>query len=144
MPHLSRQAERRRTVGPQVRRNTLVRQLALAKLRELRRSGLSYREIVQLYAQGRGTAEGSGGSAHQRSFWGTATGLSAAKADAALFLRALDAVPHALAFYTCAGKLLHANRPACCALKESPEAEWLRAEAEHFARSVCALVRVRG
>ena len=146
MPQASRQAERRRRAGSPKRRNTLVRQLALAKLRELRRSGLSYREIIRLYARERGAKEGNESFAYRlppERLLGYRPGESAVQTDAALFLRALDAVSQPLAFYTCAGELLHANRAAYCALQEAPEAEWLRAEAEHFARSVCALVRVR-
>ena len=147
MPQASRQAERLRRAGPPKRRNALVRQLALAKLRELRRSGLSYREITRLYARERGAPEENGGFAFRlppERLLGYRPGEGAVHADAALFLRALDAIPQPLAFYTCAGELLHANRAAYCALQDAPEAEWLRAEAEHFARSVCALVRVRG
>ena len=147
MPQGLRQAGQRQGAGAGSRTNTLVRQLALAKLRELRRSGLSYREITRLYAQERGAPEGNGRFAYRlppERLLGYRPGEGAVQADAALFLRALDAVPQPLAFYTCAGELLHANRAAYCALKEAPEAEWLRAEAEHFARSVCALVRVRG
>ena len=147
MPQGLRQARQRQGAGPGSRTNTLVRQLALAKLRELRRSGLSYREITRLYARGRGATEGNGTFAYRlppERLLGYQPEDGAVQTDAALFLRALDAVPQPLAFYTCAGELLHANRPAYCALKDAPEAEWLRAEAEHFARSVCALVRVRG
>jgi hypothetical protein len=132
-------------------RETLVRRLALAKLRELRRSGLSFREIGRRYGAPKGSSGTSGPGSFARRLSperllaapaGEPNG--AAERDAASFLRALDALGHPLAFFSCRGEALHLSRAMEDALGRGGEGEWLRRELEHFAASACSLVRLRG
>ena len=125
-------------------KDSLVRRLALAKLRELRRAGLSYREIGVQFGLGR--AKGSG-KAEGEAFRLPAERLLArapsGNTDAAMFLCALDAVEQGLAFFDCSGTLLHANRTLSRVLEMDCEGERLRAEIEQFAQSMCAVVGLR-
>jgi DNA-binding CsgD family transcriptional regulator len=70
-------------------------------------------------------------------------GTAGAKRDAAVFLRALDALDEGLAFFTCAGVLLHANLALTKAMDTGLDGDRLRTEVEHFATSLCSLVRMR-
>ena len=131
-------------------KDTLVRRLALAKLRELRRAGFSYRDIGLQFGLGRGQgrAATAGGFAFRLpperllAFEQNASNGSA-QHDAAVFLRALDAVDQGLVFFTCGGVLLHANRAFSKALNTCCDGERLHAEVQHFASSLCGLVKLR-
>lgn len=132
---------------PNHRRSSLVRRLALAKLRELRRQGLSYREIGRRYGDparpgGRGRRLGATQLLVARGRPdGTAEGADGE--DTQLFLRALDALDQGLAFFDPAGDLLNANRPLAEIL-EGGDGERLRAELQNFADSLWRLTRLRG
>lgn len=131
-------------------KDTLVRRLALAKLRELRLAGLSYREIGRRFGAAKGAGViGTGGFefrlSPERLLVGDRAALEAVRtSDAATFLRALDALEVGLAFFDCTGGPLHMNRSLLRALERSPEGERLRQEVQHFATSLRGLVHVRG
>lgn len=126
-----------------------MRRLALAKLRELRTAGLSYSQIGRCYSgRKNGDPAGSGGPEHcvspERLLTARGAGQEETRSgDATLFLRALDALEQPLAFFTCEGDLLHANRAMRHRFDCGPEAERMRAEVEHFATSTCSLVELR-
>jgi DNA-binding CsgD family transcriptional regulator len=125
-------------------KDSFIRRLALAKLRELRRAGLSYREIGMQFGLGRAqdSAEASGFPFRlppERLLARAPSGNT----DAAMFLCALDAVDQGLAFFDCTGTLLHANRAVVRVLEGSCQGERLRAEIEQFAMSMCAVVGLR-
>lgn len=125
-------------------KDTLVRRLALAKLRELRRAGLSYRQIGVQF--GLGEAQGSteeGGFAFRLPPERLLARAPSGNGDAAMFFCALDAVDQGLAFFDCSGTLIHANRAVSCVLETSPAGERLRAEIQQFASSMCAVVGLR-
>lgn len=132
-------------------KDTLVRWLALAKVQELRRAGLSYREIGLQFGPrcGKGQLTEAGAFAfqlppeHLLSFASAHVGLSGAQGDAAVFLQALDALDQGLVFFTCEGMLLHANKAFSNALNACCEEKRLQAEIQHFASSLCELVRLR-
>jgi DNA-binding CsgD family transcriptional regulator len=63
--------------------------------------------------------------------------------DAATFLRALDALEAGLAFFACEGSLVHMNRTLRDTIEHSSDAEHLRKEVQHFATSLCGIVRIR-
>jgi DNA-binding CsgD family transcriptional regulator len=132
-----------------------VRRLALAKLRELKRQGLSYREIGRRFGappQGEGTRGGPGrrlGPARLLTVVGHPGGAASGQADgngedAALFLRALDALDQGLAFFDGAGDLLHGNRPLTELLEEGVHGGRLGAELQYFADALWRLTRLRG
>lgn len=130
-------------------KDTLVRRLALAKLRELRRAGLSFREIGLQFglACGKGSSTAGGGfdfrlpPEHLLSL--APTGVNGAQADATVFLQALDAIDQGLVFFTCEGVLLHANHSFFGVLDASTDRARLKAEVQHFASSLCGLVKLR-
>jgi hypothetical protein len=125
-------------------KDSLIRRLALAKLRELRRAGLSYREIGVQFGLGRagGDAEADG-FAFRLPPERLLTSAPSGNGDAAMFLCALDAVDQGLAFFDCSGTLLHANRAVSRALEGSPAGERLREEIQQFAGSLCRVVQLR-
>lgn len=125
-------------------KDSFIRRLALAKLCELRRAGLSYREIGMQFGLGRAqdSAEASGFPFRlppERLLARAPSGNT----DAAMFLCALDAVDQGLAFFDCSGTLLHANRAVSRALEGSPAGERLREEIQQFAGSLCRVVQLR-
>jgi DNA-binding CsgD family transcriptional regulator len=130
-------------------RNTIVRRLALAKLRELRRMGLSLREIGRRYAlPGGETVTGARYPyrlpAERLLGIEASPGSAPAKTpDGAIFLRALDALDHPLAFFCPDGRLLHANRALEQQLGEPVIGEHLRRELDHFALTLTGLLRIR-
>jgi DNA-binding CsgD family transcriptional regulator len=130
-------------------KDTLVRRLALAKLRELRQAGLSYREIGRRFGASQGGAQ-TGATrfavrlSPERLLTGERTAPEAVRnRDAATFLRALDALEPGLAFFDCNGTLVHMNRPLRQVLEVGREAGHLRKEVQHFATSLCGIVRIR-
>jgi DNA-binding CsgD family transcriptional regulator len=125
-------------------KDSFIRRLALAKLRELRRAGLSYREIGMQFGLGRAqdSAEASGFPFRlppERLLARAPSGNT----DAAMFLCALDAVDQGLAFFDCSGTLIHANRTVSRTLEISREGERLREEIQQFAGSLCRVVQLR-
>ena len=129
-------------------KDTLVRRLALAKLRELRRAGLAFREIGLQFGLGRGKGHsvGEGGFAFRlppEQLLSFAPAGRDVEADAAVFLQALDALDQGLVFFTCEGVLLHANRTFSEVLDTSCNGARLKAEVQHFASSLCGLVKLR-
>jgi DNA-binding CsgD family transcriptional regulator len=119
------------------------RRLALAKLRELRALGWSYRDIGRYFAHERSTeptaADGSVRvvlPAHLR-----ATAPQGAAADHRAFLHALDMVSEGLAFFDTEGMLLHTNRALVRALQHGGAGEELQREILALARSLGARVR---
>ena len=125
-------------------RDSLIRRLALAKLRELRRAGLTYREIGVQFGLGRAQAgTEAGGFAFRLPPERLLARAPSGNGDAAMFLCALDAVDQGLAFFDCSGTLLHANRAVARVLEASREGERLRAEIQQFASSMCAVVGLR-
>jgi DNA-binding CsgD family transcriptional regulator len=113
-------------------KHTLVRRLALAKLRELRALGMSYREIGRRY----------GGAAYPRVPPGRILAGGAGE-DASVFLRALDALDQGLAFFDSARAVLHLNAPLQELLDQDSPAGNLRAELINFADSLWRLTRLR-
>ena len=125
-------------------KDSLTRRLALAKLRELRRAGLSYREIGIQFGLGRAQAGAeAGGFAFRLPPERLLARAPSGNGDAAMFLCALDAVDQGLAFFDCSGTLLHANRAVSHVLDTSRDGERLRAEIQQFASSMCAVVGLR-
>ena len=130
-------------------KDTLLRRLALAKLRELRRAGLSLREIGLQFGlrRGKGSSTGGGGfdfrlpPEHLLSL--APAGPNGAQADSTVFLQALDAIDQGLVFFTCEGVLLHANQSFSGVLDACNDGARLRAEVQHFASSLCGLVKLR-
>ena len=128
---------------------TLVRQLGLAKLRELRRAGMSFLEIGRRYSAPRASWQaGESGFEHrlppERLLSAPGGELhGAGGSDAAAFLRALDALGQPLAFFSRAGEPLHLSRAMRDALEGGQQATRLRGELEHFATWTCSLVRLR-
>lgn len=124
-------------------RGSLVRRLALAKLRELKRQGFSYREIGASFAHGPGEGR-------TRSPGGFAYRLPAAPLlehssdqDQKPFFRALDVLTQGLAFFDCAGNLLHVNAALRARLEPGKEGRGIRAELALFADALCRLVTLR-
>lgn len=125
-------------------KDTLIRRLALAKLRELRRAGLSYREIGVQFGLGRAHGEAeAGGFAFRLPPERLLARAPSSNTDAAMFLCALDAVDQGLAFFDCSGTLIHANLAVSRVLETSPAGERLRAEIQQFAGSLCRVVQLR-
>lgn len=139
-----------RVPANQTGRNTIVRRLALAKLRELRRMGVSLREIGRRYA----SPQGEAGTSHRYAYRLPAErllGIETAPAsapvktpDGAIFLRALNALDHPLAFFCPDGRLLHANDALQQRLRDRGSGEHLRRELDHFALTLTGMLRLRG
>ena len=126
-----------------------MRQLALAKLRELRGAGMSYRDIGVRFGLGReiGGAEVEGGFGLRippGRLLAHPSPLRHPVADQMVFLQALDALDQGLVFFDCGGTLLHANRAFARLLEICPEGQQLRTEVHHFADSICGLIKMRG
>jgi DNA-binding CsgD family transcriptional regulator len=131
--------------GRRLRRDSLGRRLALAKLRELRQAGLGYHDIAARFgASSPERAHEDGVAAGHHAPDRPHPALPARNGDAAALLRALDAMDQGLAFYDCGGALVHANRAVQRILEASPSSARLRAEIEHFAIALCGVVRLRG
>ncbi|MGI9181456.1 MAG: response regulator transcription factor [Longimicrobiaceae bacterium] len=134
---------------PRPERNTLVRRLALAKLRELRLAGLSYREIGRRFgaAPGAGQVGASGFEfrlSPERLLTAERAVLEVVRtSDAALFLRALDSVEAGFAFFDCTATVLHANRWLSERFDAAPAGAPLLAEVQQFAASLCGLIHLR-
>ena len=127
-----------------VDKDSLVRRLALAKLRELRGAGLSYREIGVQFGLGRAQdGARAGGFAFRLPPGRLLTTAWSGNGDTATFLSALDAVDQGLAFFNCQGMLVHANRAVSRVLEAGPEGKRLRAEIEQFAGSLCRVAQLR-
>lgn len=134
---------------PGYRKDTLVRRLALAKLRELRRAGMSYREIAKRFALSAAAAELAAGSfafrlPPERLLAPDRASDPAVQEDHAAFLRALDALEQGLAIFDLSGAPLHLNRPLRRLLDDDSAGARLQQELNAFARSMWDLVRVRG
>ena len=149
-PARSARARRPAPQRPVPSKDTLVRRLALAKLRELRRAGLSYRDIGRQFGIGpsKGRVEVEGRFAfrvppERLLAFGHPEANGSVQQDAAVFLRALDALDQGLVFFTCEGVLLHANSAFSTALNTCCEGERLQSEIQHFATLLCGLVRLR-
>lgn len=126
------------------RGSPLVRQLALAKLRELRRVGWSYRDIGRRYGEYLPAARRHLRLGPERLLTaGHRQPPPIATEDHSLFLRALDAIDHGLAFFDDGGTLRHVNRTLRESLERRAEAERLRREIQHMANTVTGLVRIR-
>lgn len=123
------------------RKETLVRRLALEKVRELREMGMSYREIGLRFGPGRGVWRTAAGSV-----CGTAPPPSVGRrttqtADHALFVRALDALPVGLVFFDRAECPVHANARAVQVLSTGTGGEQIRGEIHRFVRAVHDRIR---
>jgi DNA-binding CsgD family transcriptional regulator len=119
----------------------LVRRLALIKLQELRRMGLSYLEIGRRY----GRSVGEHASPHDGSDAAARRLIvprAATASETVVFLRALDAVEQGLAFYSPCGTLLHANRRFHESFNDPGENA--EREIQLLVRSVDAITRIRG
>ena len=46
-------------------------------------------------------------------------------------------------FFDCSGMLLHANRTMAGLFENSPDGEWIRSAVQHFADTLCSVVRYR-
>ncbi|MDQ3309717.1 MAG: hypothetical protein M3497_06280, partial [Gemmatimonadota bacterium] len=125
-------------------RDSLIWRLALAKLRELRRAGLSYREIGVQFGLGRARDDAeAAGFAFRLPPERLLTSAPSGNGDVAMFLCALDAVDQGLAFFDCSGTLVHANRTVSRVLETSAAGDRLRAEIQQFAGSLCCVVQLR-
>ncbi len=130
--------------------HTLIRRLALAKLRELRQAGMSFHEIVAEFDPARvaprvvvdrpGASPIHGSQTAEPSTPGSG---SAAGSDHVVFLRTLDALEQQVAFFDCSGRLLHTSQMLSSLLTDAAEGERLRLELEQFAGSLGALVHLR-
>jgi DNA-binding CsgD family transcriptional regulator len=121
-------------------RDTLARRLALAKVRDLRAAGLSYHEIARRFGGAGPDGPPSGPVTEVEPM---RPAVRRVNSDAAALLSALDAVDQPLAFFDCGGALVHANRRVLRVLEACRDAAGLRAEIEHFAVSLCGVVRLR-
>jgi DNA-binding CsgD family transcriptional regulator len=129
------------TAGGGCGREGLVRWLALLKLRELRRMGLTLREIGLRYAR-----PGETGITADRLRVTPRAVLAPPNADAAetaVLVRALDATEHGVAFFSPRGALLHANR-RFHEIVAPGRAGAVGREVCVLARSVGAIARIRG
>lgn len=128
-------------------KHTLVRRLALAKLRELRRIGMSYRDIAVRFGRRAGAAEG--GSTGGFDYRLTPERLlvppahASMRADVAPFLRALDAMAVGLGFFSASGEFLHATRPLTTAMDAGGAGQRLRREILLFASALVNVVELR-
>lgn len=118
-------------------KDTLLRRLALEKVRELRRAGMSYREIGLRFHPRRGCervcpagAAESPAPPHPSADPGTTI-------DHWFFLRALDGVPVGLFFFDQARRVVHANEQALRMLDMDPGGEQIRREIDAFLYSLC-------
>jgi DNA-binding CsgD family transcriptional regulator len=136
------------------RKDTLARRLALAKLRELKREGWTYREIGLRFRDPSAGEAGHGAPARhpgrgpvpQRG-GPDPPPLGDDGDDTQLFLRALDALDQGLGFFGERGELLNANRRLEEMLVEGGEGgagDRLEAELRHFADALWRLARLRG
>jgi DNA-binding CsgD family transcriptional regulator len=132
-------------VPPPSPKETLVRRLALEKVRELRRMGLSYREIGLRFGPQRGVRRGPLSAARSRCGSALPHNSVGARttqtADHELFVRALDALPVGLVFFDRAERPVHANARAIRMLSKEPGGEQIRGEIDRFARTVCDQIR---
>lgn len=133
---------------PERDRNTRARRLALAHVRELRRAGLSFRDIGRLFRPSHGSdpvdASGLGPQRPLTPLLPLARWPAGATPDHRDFLRALDAVPAGIAFFDDAGLLLHLNRSFTQMFGADREGSRLQHEILHFASSLGSLIRTRG
>lgn len=145
-PHTRRIA---RSSGERTEKDRLIRRLALAKLRELREAGWSYREIGLFFRLGSEIGKAKIGSdlafrIPPEQLLARVSPPNGAMGDQVAFLQALDALDQGLVFFDCRGTLLHANRAFAALLQVSPEGDQLRMEVHHFADSLCGLIEIRG
>jgi hypothetical protein len=130
-------------------KDRLVRRLALLKLCELRRAGMSRSEIrLRLGMEGdmgpMVNPASSGLSLPFEPLFGVALANGGPQAgDQRAFLAALDALYQGIAFFSGSGTPLHTNRALAGLLKCPTEGERLRAELQHFAASLTRLIRLR-
>jgi DNA-binding CsgD family transcriptional regulator len=125
-------------------RDSLARRLAVSKVQELRRAGVSYRDIGRWFSPPH-ACERAARLSCDRGIDTAAADTSPARQypDARPFLRALDAVDQTLGFFDAAGALIYGNRP----LREQLAAEGgerLCTELHLFVEHSWSLVRCRG
>ena len=135
--------------GTHLTRDSITRRLALAKVQELRRAGVSYREIACQFAPGSSSRQRARISESQASAADVAHARAKVAAahrisDARAFLRALDAVDQALGFYDVPGTLIHSNRLLRDQLAAPRTGVQLARELAVFVEHAFALVRLRG
>lgn len=124
--------DRPRTTGPLRSRQLLARRLALAKVRELRQLGLSFREIGRRFRESAPETGVDGDS-------GAPDGIVArgrpqpeerinAVFDHHIFVRALDTLGLGLAFFDRTAKLVHGNQALLQILAHGPDGGRLQEE----------------
>jgi DNA-binding CsgD family transcriptional regulator/PAS domain-containing protein len=128
--------------------SALIRQLALEKLHELRQAGFSYQDINERYRNVPSDPEWVRNDAEMPLSKSLPFKDSAARAnqrteDAAVFLRALDGLPHGVAFFDVKGNLLFLNRAFRRVLEKSPESTRIRQELQLFALAMSSVVQLR-
>ncbi len=129
-------------VGRSRATNTLLRRLAIAKLRELRRTGMSYRDVVRYF----GNKEARDPDEPRSRFRLPPERLLQAplnSADADVLPRALDTLEQGLAFFSASLSLVYANRALLRVLDTDLGGAALRQEIQLFAISLWCLVEVR-
>ncbi len=118
-------------------KDTLLRHLALEKVRELRAAGMSYREIGMRFHPRRECEQGHPAGAAKNSTPPTLSAAPAITGDHRHFLRALDAVPVGLFFIGPSRRVIHANGQAIRMLDMDAGEEQIRREIDAFVCSLC-------
>lgn len=113
-------------------RDTLARRLALAKVRELRESGMSYRTIGRLFRtpipQTCGRGDSAAPDASALATEPQSGQINNPVFDHHIFVRALDTLSLGLAFFDCSGKLVHGNHAMLQILTHGPDGRSLQEE----------------
>ncbi len=118
-------------------KDSRLRRLALAKVRELRAAGMSYREIGLRFRTGGECKRVHPAGAAKPHMSLPPYVDPAITGDHRHFLRALDAVPIGLFFFGPARRVVHANEPAIRMLEMDREGEQIRRELDAFVCSLC-------
>lgn len=130
-----------------------MRRLALVKLRELRRQGLTYGEIARRYGSGESEASAAGRARDRLSPERILVarrpevgpgGTEFPDSDLLVFLRALDALDQGFAFFDGSGQRLTTNRALSEMLEDELQGERLQGELQTVADALWRLVRLRG
>ena len=136
--------------GYRKRKQSIVRQLALAKLRELREDGMSFLEIRRHLREMRAAVLSDSAETVSRSQRTSLVGGPPSQSEGApvhddrvAFFRALDALEQGLAFFSTDGVPLFTNEALARMAHGASGGEWLYEEIHQFANSLCGLVRLR-
>lgn len=123
-------------------RGTLIRRLALVKLRELRAMGLSYSQIGRRFGAPRG--EGVRAESGFEFRLSPERLLVAGSPDQRAFLQALDLLPDGLGFFDLSGRLVAANQRLHQVLGGGSDSDYLREEIRLFVGHLTTVAAARG